>query len=645
MFNIDINNRKDLGIDDFEFLLAFKEQWQPVFFRMFLDSTRTFGKNENCLMLDNEEEYGFMRLAFRRYQKKGYGIFFVVNNGGQKVKDITSLTAHFGDVDFGKEKIGVDANGKDIFRYRTIEEIETYKQGFLKDLQHFQLEPSVIVETRNGFHVYWLLEKGTQRLNAFRPIQDCIIRRFNSDPRIVDLNRVLRIPNYFHLKDSNNPFHVKCIKFDPHLRYTQERIAAAFQCDLSDISNSVYEEENDSSKGNMIPDEKDPALIPTEVANVEGLQPQEFGTIEDAVGYLRKQDMARILGITAEPGRAFNCVFHEDQHPSAVIVNNRGSYKYFCNSPACGYHTEKGLDIIDIVSRMKSLSFLDSVTYLCEKLCIDTPRTKWKKSQEQKYPQNMDKLSDRRFMQQYKSLNRLIRFGIRVLVEINQIGLESITFEEFSFGKENVFFFSNRYLSNRLGMNLKQTNKYINMFCALRLIAKVPYKDVPETLLQNAKEIAKSKRQRIINFYTVPHLEEVADKAEDIAREMVERGYSSLKAMSKALMENLFDETVAESIYGRSEASSFSKEVQELIERFLVEEIARKGYVVLDDIYAWQIRIDGEPVKKETRYIAYKRLIPALIDKYDLEYRKANKELRQRFGLEGYSYVLYKKTA
>ncbi|MCR4436130.1 MAG: hypothetical protein QHH06_10155 [Clostridiales bacterium] len=455
MFNIDINNRKDLGIDDFEFLLAFKEQGQPVFFRMFQDSTRAFGKNENCLMLDNEEEYGFMRLAFRRYQRKGCGIFFVVNNGGQKVKDITSLTAHFGDADLGNEKIGADENGKEIFRYRTIEEIETYKQQFLKDLQCFELEPSIIIETRNGFHFYWLLEKGTQDLNAFKPIQDCIIGRFNSDPNIVDLNRVLRIPNYFHLKDPSNPFLVKCIKFDPHLRYTQERIAAAFQCDLSDISINAPKEENDSSNGTMIPDAKEPAFIPTEVANIEGLQPQEFGTIEDAVEYLRKQDMARILGITAEPGKAFKCVFHDDQHPSAVIINNRGNYKYFCNSPACGYHTEKGLDIIDIVSRMKSIPFLDSVTYLCEKLCIDTPRTKWKKSQEQKYTQNMDKLSDSRFMQQYKNLNRVIRFGIRVLSEINQIGLENITFEEFSYGKENVFFFSNRYLANRLNMNLQ----------------------------------------------------------------------------------------------------------------------------------------------------------------------------------------------
>ncbi|MCR4436131.1 MAG: hypothetical protein QHH06_10160 [Clostridiales bacterium] len=116
--------------------------------------------------------------------------------------------------------------------------------------------------------------------------------------------------------------------------------------------------------------------------------------------------------------------------------------------------------------------------------------------------------------------------------------------------------------------------------------------------------------------------------------------------MSKALVGNLFDETVAESIYGhRCEASSYSQEVQELMERLLISEIARKGYVILDDIYAWQIRIDGEPVKKETRYIVYKRLIPAMVDKYDFGYQKANKELRQKFGLEGYSYVLYKKTA
>jgi len=238
VFDIDIYNRKDLQIDDFQFLLAFKELGQPVFFRMAQDSTKAFAKSENCLMLDTEEEYEFMRMVFKRYQGKGCGIFFVVNNGGQRSKDITSLTAHFGDADFGKEVIGVDENGEEIVRYRNEEEIEGVKCKFLMQLQQFELEPSIIVETKNGFHFYWLLKKENQNLSLFKSIQKAIINKFNTDPNIVDLNRILRIPNYLHLKDPSNPFRIKCIKFDSHLRYTQQEIAKALQLDFQTIENN-----------------------------------------------------------------------------------------------------------------------------------------------------------------------------------------------------------------------------------------------------------------------------------------------------------------------------------------------------------------------------------------------------------------------
>jgi hypothetical protein len=136
---IDVENRPDLGVDDFHFLLAFKEQGEPVFFRMIHDNTRGYSKNENCLLVDSEDEYGFMRTVFQRYQRKGCGIFFVVNNGGQRKENISSLTAQFGDADFGKEEIGKDSEGKPVFRYRTPDEIENCKREFLQQLLQFEI--------------------------------------------------------------------------------------------------------------------------------------------------------------------------------------------------------------------------------------------------------------------------------------------------------------------------------------------------------------------------------------------------------------------------------------------------------------------------------------------------------------------------
>lgn len=248
---IDVENRPDLGVDDFHFLLAFKEQGEPVFFRMIHDNTRGYSKNENCLLVDSEDEYGFMRTVFQRYQRKGCGIFFVVNNGGQRKENISSLTAQFGDADFGKEEIGKDSEGKPVFRYRTPDEIENCKREFLQQLLQFELEPSIVVETKNGFHFYWLLKRNEpQDLKMFEPIQRGIIKKFNSDPNITNLDRILRLPNYLHLKDPDDPFLIKCIKFDPQLCYIQEKLAITLGCDLSNLKN------NENSRRFVVVDNK-----------------------------------------------------------------------------------------------------------------------------------------------------------------------------------------------------------------------------------------------------------------------------------------------------------------------------------------------------------------------------------------------------
>lgn len=646
MFNLDINNRKDLQIDDFKFLQAFKEPGQPVFFRITQDSTRSFGKNENCIMMDTEEEYGFMRIVFKRYQNKGCGIFFVVNNGGQKGKDITSISAHFGDADFGKEIMGTDENGKEIVRYRTQDEIEKYKRNFLIQLQQFQLEVSVIVETKNGFHFYWLLEKDNQDLNAFKLIQKAIIQKFNTDQSIVDLNRILRIPNYLHLKNPSNPFKIKCIKFDPTLRYTQREIADILKCDLSKVENQIIEDYKENYGERNILKEKIPVFqgITDKVITNEQ-NGREFYNLDEIISYLRRQNMIEVLGIKVEPNTPFRCIFHDDHRPSAVIANNKGIYKYFCNSPLCICHNQNGLDLIDIVSKEKSIPFIEAVTHLCNKFSIEMPEVRWRKSQEKKYAQNFNSLQDNSGLKRYTSLNKIIRWGIRVLTEINQIGMDNITSEKFNFNGENVFFFSNRFLADRVRMNLKQVNQYINLFCILKLVNKVPKESIPGPLLENAKEIAKNTKQRMINFYTVPIWDEVAEEANQISQIMLENGYSSIKTISKAFIEDIFDETVANYVFRGSVASSYTKKLQDILEKFMVEEIIKKGYVILDDIYQKQVIIDGEIVERETKYINYKRLIPVLINKYNFQYRKANKDLLERFNLKGYSYVLYRISA
>ena len=95
------------------------------------------------------------------------------------------------------------------------------------------LAPTMIVETKNGFHVYWYT-KGDATIENYATILDRLIWNFQkkdkwgnlvklrnskgqlktigADDNAKDLCRVLRTPKYYHWKDQNNPFLVKVIE-------------------------------------------------------------------------------------------------------------------------------------------------------------------------------------------------------------------------------------------------------------------------------------------------------------------------------------------------------------------------------------------------------------------------------------------------
>ena len=62
-----------------------------------------------------------------------------------------------------------------------------------------EYNPSLVVESSLGrFHCYWFVKDVP--LEAFKTLQQNIIRVLNSDKSVHDLPRVLRVPGYMHLK-------------------------------------------------------------------------------------------------------------------------------------------------------------------------------------------------------------------------------------------------------------------------------------------------------------------------------------------------------------------------------------------------------------------------------------------------------------
>lgn len=158
--------------------------------------------------------------------KIGYDSYFTVNGFKDSIdarKDnCTSINSFFIDIDGRKD----------------IEELETIKN---------RLMPSFILETKNGFHLYWLLDEPIFKdelseedwktaVSKWERIEECIVKDLNADPVVKDITRILRVPDTFYWKKSGDMykngtegvFVIKGIHKDLSARYTIEEVSEAF---------------------------------------------------------------------------------------------------------------------------------------------------------------------------------------------------------------------------------------------------------------------------------------------------------------------------------------------------------------------------------------------------------------------------------
>lgn len=165
---------------------------------------------------------------------KGYEAYFTVNgfkgSSDAKKENCTSINAFFIDID-GRKDPG------------EIEEIKA------------RLMPTYILETKNGFHMYWLLddpvfkkgiseEEWAAAVTRWEVIEQSIVTTLKADPVVKDLTRIMRIPDTYYWKKSGDaytrgpeaaPFKIKGRHKDLAATYTMDRMEEAFPPVASEI--------------------------------------------------------------------------------------------------------------------------------------------------------------------------------------------------------------------------------------------------------------------------------------------------------------------------------------------------------------------------------------------------------------------------
>lgn len=116
--------------------------------------------------------------------------YFYVN-GARKKDQITYVRACYMDLDAGRCDNG---------QYFRPKEVLNIKREYLAKIQSFAVKPSWILDTRNGYQVYWILSPQDHRLGLtsnlkyWNGIQKKLANYFNGDIRAMKINQIFRIP-------------------------------------------------------------------------------------------------------------------------------------------------------------------------------------------------------------------------------------------------------------------------------------------------------------------------------------------------------------------------------------------------------------------------------------------------------------------
>lgn len=147
--------------------------------------------------VDPNAHGGAIRINLRdaqEWNKKGFGIFHTVNEffGKRRIDNLQFINSWFVEIDKGDSNLSKE------------EMFFKIKKGLI---------PTMIVESKNGYHVYWKAKDATKE-NWRKLLSTRLVPFYSGDKKAKDLARILRTPGFYHMKDPSDPFLVKRIEIN-----------------------------------------------------------------------------------------------------------------------------------------------------------------------------------------------------------------------------------------------------------------------------------------------------------------------------------------------------------------------------------------------------------------------------------------------
>lgn len=298
--------------------------------------------------------------------------YFLVNEshtpGKRKATDITKYTSLFIDIDAGKDEKG---------NYYSLEEVAKRKAAMLEVIYSFPLVPTVITDTRNGYHCIWSIN-AIEDGEKWQAAEDTLVSYFKiADKAVSDKARVLRLPGSTWKKGIYTEYEVSIfdanyVRYDintfvKELDEAKDDIEQASNTYLSNYPMTIKEVQKHKSIINTAVDnQRIKAISNKEVFYLKDNKKATVYTYSQFKDMVKRVNLATFLGVP-EQG-LFKCVFHNDTNDSANIVGNKVlGYRYYCFSPECESHGKGyGSDIINCVMMLQGSEYKEAISYLAK---------------------------------------------------------------------------------------------------------------------------------------------------------------------------------------------------------------------------------------------------------------------------------------
>lgn len=374
--------------------------------------------------------------------------------------------------------------------------------------------------------------------------------------------------------------------------------------------------------------------------------------------YMYAMDMRMLLGLP-EQGK-FNCIFHDDENPSASIKQDEETRKYIykCFADGCRVSKHPILDLLNVVeilgkyeSRPRALNFIKEI------LNLEIVENAWTREQKAILDENIRLMMSADFKKIFPEVDKISRSAFReLMLKLCLIAKDNILGENIQTKEGQVpFFASGSHLAKELGIseyNAERIYQRLSLGAFLGMIEKLGDEQIEHLdIFQKALEIqAEKSHTRRVNFLTVNSLTgENQPQIEQKAIEWKEKGYT-LRGTTKDMFALTLDAEETQRIYpqekivakdGTIATSRTTDEFHTKVYNIASKLLDEQGYFMEKQITQ---RLGLLGIKKTTAEPQLKKIIPAIIKELQLQKKRANNKIKDQYNIKGTGYpTLYLK--